>query len=114
MLFRSGIFLLKDAFKEKINGREVFKFQLETIPYEKQDIYKPNENIDLEHTRFIPSKIKKEVWVRDNGKCVICGSRENLHFDHIIPYSKGGSSLVSENIQLLCAKHNLQKRASIE
>jgi 5-methylcytosine-specific restriction endonuclease McrA len=47
------------------------------------------------------------------GKCVQCGSSDNLHFDHIIPFSLGGSSLVAENIQLLCARHNLQKRDRI-
>jgi hypothetical protein len=26
-----------------------------------------------EHTRLIPSEIKKEVWKRDKGRCVICG-----------------------------------------
>ncbi|MCK5258904.1 MAG: HNH endonuclease, partial [Thermoplasmatales archaeon] len=36
------------------------------------------------------------------------------HFDHIIPYSKGGSSLVADNIQLLCTKHNLEKRDKIQ
>ena len=46
-----------------------------------------------------------------NGKCVKCCSNENLHFDHILPFSKGGSSKVASNIQLLCAKHNLQKGA---
>jgi 5-methylcytosine-specific restriction endonuclease McrA len=55
-----------------------------------------------------------EIWKRDKGRCVICGSHDNLHFDHIIPYSKGGSSLVAENIQLLCARHNLAKKDKIE
>jgi 5-methylcytosine-specific restriction endonuclease McrA len=54
------------------------------------------------------------VWRRDGGKCVICGASDELHFDHIVPYSKGGTSLVAENIQLLCARHNLQKRDRIE
>jgi 5-methylcytosine-specific restriction endonuclease McrA len=37
-----------------------------------------------------------------------------LHFDHIIPYSLGGSSKDAENIQLLCAKHNLEKHDAIQ
>jgi 5-methylcytosine-specific restriction endonuclease McrA len=36
------------------------------------------------------------------------------HFDHIIPYSKGGSSKDPKNIQLLCVRHNLSKRDRIE
>jgi len=50
------------------------------------------------------------VWKRDKGKCVKCGSSNNLHFDHDIPYSIGGSSLTAANVQLLCARHNLEKR----
>jgi 5-methylcytosine-specific restriction endonuclease McrA len=69
---------------------------------------------DIDHNRIIPTAVKLEVWKRDKGKCVRCGSQNNLHFDHVIPYSKGGSSLVSENIQILCARHNLAKRDRIE
>lgn len=69
---------------------------------------------DIEHSRLIPTTVKIEVWKRDKGKCVKCGSKDNLHFDHIIPYSKGGSSLVAENIQILCARHNLGKKNNIE
>jgi 5-methylcytosine-specific restriction endonuclease McrA len=63
---------------------------------------------------MIPPSVKLEVWKRDKGKCVKCGSTDNLHFDHIIPFSKGGSSLVAENIQILCARHNISKRDKIE
>jgi 5-methylcytosine-specific restriction endonuclease McrA len=58
--------------------------------------------------------VKLEVWKRDKGKCIQCGSTDNLHFDHILPFSKGGTSLTAENIQLLCARHNLQKRDKIQ
>jgi len=69
--------------------------------------------IDLEMTRLIPTAVKLEVWRRDGGRCVTCGATDNLHFDHIIPYSKGGTSLHADNIQLLCARHNLEKRDRI-
>ena len=69
---------------------------------------------DLDHNRMIPTSVKLEVWKRDKGQCVSCGSMDNLHFDHILPYSKGGTSLKAENIQLLCARHNLQKSAKIQ
>jgi 5-methylcytosine-specific restriction endonuclease McrA len=54
-----------------------------------------------------------EVWRRDGGKCVQCGSTKNLHFDHDIPFSKGGSSLTAANVRLLCAKHDLEKSDKI-
>jgi 5-methylcytosine-specific restriction endonuclease McrA len=66
-----------------------------------------------ERSRIIPTNVKLEVWARDNAKCVICGETNELHFDHVLPYSKGGTSLKAENIQLLCARHNLIKSANI-
>jgi 5-methylcytosine-specific restriction endonuclease McrA len=38
---------------------------------------------------------------------------KNLHFDHDIPFSKGGSSLTTANVRLLCAKYDLQKSDKI-
>ncbi|MGE3565445.1 MAG: HNH endonuclease [Gammaproteobacteria bacterium] len=66
------------------------------------------------HTRVIPTSVKLQVWARDGGRCVECGSEDELHFDHILPYSKGGTSLRVQNVQLLCARHNLKKRDKIE
>jgi len=58
--------------------------------------------------RRIADDVKREVWRRDGGKCVRCGSRENLEYDHIIPLSKGGSNTV-RNIELLCETCNRGK-----
>ena len=43
-------------------------------------------------SRYISETTKKVVYTRDGGKCQCCGSFENLEYDHIIPYSCGGSS----------------------
>ena len=107
----NGLFKLVDAWLEDSNSRKVFKFRLELSDNIEEQV---NNVKEIEHNRIIPTAVKLEVWKRDKGRCVICGSTENLHFDHIIPYSKGGSSLVAENIQLLCAKHNLEKRDKIQ
>jgi hypothetical protein len=107
----NGFFRLTDCWREQDGSRSVFKFQLELA-----------EDLDIEaappealpHTRMIPSSVKLEVWQRDKGRCVICGENDNLHFDHDLPYSKGGTSLTARNIRLLCAHHNLSKSDKIQ
>jgi hypothetical protein len=106
----NGIFSLIDAWQEDSNRRKVFKFKLELNEGNSPKI----NSFDLDHDRIIPASVKLEVWKRDRGRCIKCSSENNLHFDHIIPFSKGGTSLKSENIQLLCARHNLAKRDNIE
>jgi hypothetical protein len=60
----------------------------------------------------IPQRVRHEVWRRDQGRCVDCGSRERLEFDHIIPVSKGGSN-TARNIELRCEACNRRKSASV-
>ena len=62
--------------------------------------------------RHISQKVKNQVWNRDKGKCIECGSNEKLEFDHIIPFSKGGSNTY-RNIQLLCESCNRIKSNKI-
>jgi hypothetical protein len=60
----------------------------------------------------IPERVRHEVWRRDQGRCVDCGSRERLEFDHLIPVSKGGSN-TARNIELRCERCNRSKGARI-
>lgn len=108
----NGVFHLEDAWIEKSGSRKVFKFKLVAVEGEDDDSLPvpsaPNPG------RVIPTSVKLAVWKRDGGKCAMCGSANNLHFDHIIPWSRGGSSIDAQNIQLLCAAHNLKKSDAIQ
>lgn len=103
----NGIFHLIDSWQEESESRTVFRFKLIAVEGE-EDFTLPTAANPVRR-RMIPTDVKLKVWKRDNGKCVVCSATDELHFDHIVPYSKGGTSLKPENVQLLCARHNLEK-----
>jgi len=108
-----GFFRLTDYRYEKVGQRRVFRFLLEEadIDFGQNGV----TGVQLhERSRLIPSEVKRLVWARDKGQCVICGATDELHFDHDLPYSKGGSSITPDNVRILCARHNLQKGARIQ
>jgi hypothetical protein len=105
----NGLFHLVDSWQERAGDRTVFKFKLVTIVEEE-----PAPAMRTSpRRRLIPSSVKREVWKRDRGRCVLCGSQDELHFDHVIPFSKGGASSTADDVQILCARHNLSKGARI-
>lgn len=57
-------------------------------------------------------KLEKETIVavmkRDDYKCKICVTEEDLTIDHIIPLLDGGTNL-EDNLQVLCSKCNQVK-----
>jgi len=109
----NGMFHLVDSWPEHDGKRRAFKFKL--IAIEEVDTAPTLTRVEEEERRrVIPTAVKLEVWKRDGGKCVMCGATDELHFDHIIPFSKGGTSLKADNVQLLCARHNLEKKDKIE
>ena len=62
-------------------------------------------------SRYISVTTKKIVYARDGGICQCCGGSQSLEYDHVIPFSCGGTSEAS-NIQLLCLKCNRSKSNS--
>jgi hypothetical protein len=107
----NGIFHLVDSWTERDAQRVVYKFRLEAVEGE-EDLALPAPDRPAPR-RIIPTAVKLEVWKRDGGKCVMCGATDELHFDHDLPFSRGGTSISASNVQLLCARHNLEKHDSI-
>lgn len=97
---------VKDRLLEKKKKREIEKLALQELIDEGELFPEANKRPP------IPKDVVDAVWNRDGGKCVYCGSNENLHLDHIIPFSKGGDTSI-ENLQLLCQKCNLEKSNKI-
>lgn len=77
-----------------------------------RDLLAVDGSISVRKREPIPEEVRRFVFRRDGGSCQNCGSRELLQYDHIIPFSLGGSS-EPENLQLLCAPCNKSKSGRI-
>ena len=58
--------------------------------------------------RYVEPDVRRAALEEAGGRCVHCGSDNDLEFDHVIPHSRGGSSGL-ENIQVLCRPCNRLK-----
>lgn len=73
-------------------------------------------SFEREHrtSRNVNARLRFRVLQRDHFKCCCCGaspakdSSVVLQVDHIVPWAKGGETII-ENLQTLCAKCNLGK-----
>jgi len=72
------------------------------------------KNSERNTTRDVNLRLRFKVMQHDNFKCRVCGnspannSSIRLHIDHIIPWAKGGETVL-ENLQTLCQDCNLGK-----
>lgn len=101
------------TWKEALNQFVQFA-NSEGIPTEKS--IESNANIIDNHKtkRKVKDGLRFNVMQRDGFKCVGCGRSPAtnlgciLHVDHIIPWSKGGETVI-ENLRTLCSICNLGK-----
>lgn len=59
----------------------------------------------------LPAWRRAALVLRDGNACVWCEARENLHLDHIIPLSVGGTN-DDDNYQALCRSCNQFKKGA--
>lgn len=86
------------------NNREKYLAQKKKRYYEDKEYLNLKRLAAMHGTEF---GVLKEVRKRDKI-CQLCGSEENLQFDHIYPVKLGGQGTL-ENLQLLCQSCNLFK-----
>lgn len=87
----------------RILDRNAIKFNSQSVP-----IYLRKLNC-LEHRRItLPPYLKFYVFLRSGGRCAECKTDLNLQYDHVYPYSLGGSNAM-DNFQILCGECNRKK-----
>ena len=99
----------------KTNKTDVFMQSKEIFDKKPQKIsaLTMKQKINNKPKRYISSKVRCHVWMRDQGKCTYvcpktkrrCASDHLLQIDHIKPFSLGGTN-EADNLRLLCASHN--------
>jgi hypothetical protein len=96
-----------EAFIEYINAEDDNNDE----PEIEETIQEKKKEFKHKTKRFPSERLKVQVLMRDGNKCALCGitvTGENIHFDHIIPWAKGGETVL-ENLQILCEPHNIAK-----
>jgi len=72
-------------------------------------------NVSNSTSRSIPNRIRHMLFKKADYKCQDCGATKDetkLEIDHIIPWSRGGQSVIS-NLQVLCKQCNRGKYTSL-
>jgi hypothetical protein len=107
--------LLYNKYKDVyINAeKEVKELMMDVEVQNKKGIYEYIFTRDVRklNLRSFDARSKREIYEKQNGMCNICGEKitiEEAEADHIIPWSKGGTT-TNDNLQILCRSCNRKK-----
>lgn len=98
-----------EVFVEFINSSNDQNIEIEKIELEENipEITQINETVLKHKTKRIPSeRLKVQVLMRDGNRCRLCGitiTGENIHFDHILAWSKRRRNSIRKYSNTLCA-----------
>lgn len=115
-IFKNRVFIEKHGNDYSLEQRKLLvleEFDRERREFEKLHAKFSGIPTSSQSRSKIPANVRIFVWQRDGGCCVECGSNENLEYDHIIPFAKGGSN-TERNLQLLCGNCNRLKSDNIQ
>jgi len=109
---------LYDTYKEKMFDtaaleKEIAELMIDDEVESKKGIY---QYILTRNTKYLSLRIftesqKRQAYEKQKGICKICGKKfdfNQMHGDHIDPWSKGGKT-IPQNCQMLCAECNRRK-----
>ncbi len=68
------------------------------------------EQIREERRQPIPAEIKRAVFERDHGHCILCRETQSLHYHHYQHVAHHGKNTTG-NLVLLCANHHMAVHA---
>jgi len=98
--------------KETFDDYTIQGIALDLEDHLRNNIKKEYTPLQLKRMEF--NRMNKRVILeRDAYRCKQCGSYKNLHVDHIIPLSRGGTN-DDTNLQTLCGLCNLRKSNKVE
>jgi 5-methylcytosine-specific restriction endonuclease McrA len=78
------------------------------------------EKLSLKKSRYVPAKVRRQVWLRDKARCSFinpttnkqCGSTFKLEIEHMKPFALGGNH-TPDNLRILCRAHNVHRAVQI-
>ncbi len=95
--------LARKAWRERLKDTEEYKLKSVTYASERRERLRNGNN----KVKLKPSEVK-QIYERDEYKCLACGSSDDLTLDHIVPICKGGFNTL-DNLQVLCKTCNCSK-----
>ena len=95
----------------KVYSSSVLPIYISNIKRKREE--EQSENFRRKRERsLMTDSLRYDIMKRDKFKCCICGATAKdgikLHVDHILPVSKGGTT-VTDNLRTLCDRCNLGK-----
>ena len=91
------------------NKEKILQYQLEYARANREKVRAYGRSYRAKKNNVEAYKVTdKDCMNIKNQPCLMCGSTENVHIDHIIPISKGGRHAIG-NLQPLCKPCNTAK-----
>ncbi|WP_448518303.1 HNH endonuclease [Rhodoflexus sp.] len=104
-VYKAFILLFSDK-AEIVNKVENSYFRSVTRAFEVPSVIRLYRYVNVPFKNVMLNR--HNIFKRDGGRCLYCGSREDLTLDHVLPRSRGGKTTWT-NLVTACKKCNARK-----